>query len=92
VLFVSFVVAVFLWACCQRLEWRTTRTTGWRKLMRLGVSRRQGIRHGKSRKGYWDMATAITSGVDLTNARLAEQGLLSLKTLRFAIVPLRRTA
>jgi RNA-directed DNA polymerase len=63
---------------CFWKRWRYPRT---RELMRLGVSRRQAIRHGKSRKGYWHMAKTIASGVGLTNAWLTEQGLLSLKSL-----------
>ena len=63
-----------------------------RELMRLGVSRRQAIRHGKSRKGYWRMAKSIASGVGLTNAWLQAQGLLSLKSLWAELAPLRRTA
>jgi hypothetical protein len=49
--------------------------------MRLGVPRRQAIRHAKSRKSYWHMAKTIASGVGFTNAMLAKQGLLSLKHL-----------
>ena len=50
-------------------------------LVRLGVPRRQAIRHARSRKSYWHMAKTIASGVGLTNAWLAEQGLISIKTL-----------
>jgi hypothetical protein len=49
--------------------------------MRLGISRRQAIRHGKSRKGYWHMAKTIAGGVGMTNKWLQEQGLVSLKSL-----------
>lgn len=72
-------------------RWRYPRTRS-RELMRLGVPRRQAIRHGKSRKGYWHMAKTIASGVGLTNAWLQQQGLLSLKTLWNELAPLRRTA
>jgi RNA-directed DNA polymerase len=61
-------------------------------LIRLGVPRRQAIRHARSRKGYWHMAKTIASGVGMTNAWLAEQGLLSMKTLWAQLAPLRRTA
>jgi len=61
-------------------------------LIRLGVPRRQTIRHARSRNSYWHMAKTIASGVGLTNAWLAEQGLLSMKTLRAELAPLRRTA
>ena len=62
--------------------------------MRSGVSRRQAIRHGKSRKGqgYWHMAKTIASGVGLTDKWLQEQGLVSLKSLWASLAPLRRTA
>jgi len=61
-------------------------------LIRLGVPRRQAIRHARSRKGYWRMAKTIASNVGLTNKRLQEEGLLSLKTLWAQLAPLRRTA
>ena len=59
---------------------------------RLGVPRRQAIRHAKSRKSYWHMAKTIASGVGFTNALLAELGLLSLKHLWNELAPLRRTS
>jgi hypothetical protein len=46
--------------------------------MRIGVSRPQAIRHGKSRKGYWRMAKTIASGVGMTNKWQQEQGQVSL--------------
>jgi len=61
-------------------------------LIRLGVPRRQAIRHARSRKGYWHMAKTIASGVGMTNTWLAEQGLIGLKTLWAELAPLRRTA
>jgi RNA-directed DNA polymerase len=76
---------------CYWKRWRHARTRS-RELMRLGVPRRQAIRHGKSRKGYWHMARTIASGVGLTNAWLQSQGLLSLKSLWAELAPLRRTA
>jgi len=63
-----------------------------RNLMRLGVSRRQAIRHAKRRQGYWHMAKTIASGVGLTNAWLEAQGLLRLKSLWAELAPRRRTA
>jgi RNA-directed DNA polymerase len=65
---------------CFWKRWRHARTRS-RELMRLGVPRRQAIRHAKSRKSYWHMAKTIASGVGFTNAMLAKQGLLSLKHL-----------
>ena len=73
---------------CYWKRWRYPRTRS-RELMRLGVSRRQAIRHGKSRKGYWHMAKTIASGVGMTNAWLQEQGLVSLKSLWASLAPLR---
>ena len=55
--------------------------------MRSGVSRRQAIRHGKSRKGDWHMAKTIASGVGMTNKWLQEQGLVSLKSLWASLAP-----
>ncbi len=55
----------------------------------VGVSRRQAIRHGKSRKGYWHMAKTIASGVGMTNKWLQERGLVSLKSLWASLAPLR---
>jgi hypothetical protein len=42
----------------------------------MNVPRRQVIRRGKSSKGPWRMAKTIPSGVGMTNAWLAEQGVL----------------
>jgi len=61
-------------------------------LIRLGVPRRQAIRHARSRKGYWHMAKTIASGVGMTNTWLAGQGLIGLKTSWAELAPLRRTA
>jgi RNA-directed DNA polymerase len=76
---------------CYWKQWRRPRKRR-RELIRLGVPIRQAIRHARSRKGYWRMSKTIASGVGLTNAWLAEQGLLSMKTLWSKLAPLRRTA
>jgi RNA-directed DNA polymerase len=76
---------------CYWKQWRRPKTRR-RNLIRLGVPRRQAIRHARSRKGYWHMSKTIASGVGLTNAWLAVQGVLSLKTLWAELAPLRRTA
>jgi RNA-directed DNA polymerase len=73
---------------CYWKRWRFARTRR-RELLRLGVPRRQAIRHARSRKGSWHMAKIIASGVGLKNAWLQEQGLLSLKSLWAAMAPLR---
>jgi RNA-directed DNA polymerase len=76
---------------CFWKRWRHARTRR-RELIKLGVPRRQAIRHAKSRKGPWRMAKTIASGVGMTNAWLELQGLLSLKSLWAGLAPLRRTA
>ena len=73
---------------CYWKRWRYARTRR-RELIRLGVPRRQAIRHARSRKGPWHMAKSIATGVGLTNAWLQAQGLLSLKTLWAQLAPLR---
>jgi RNA-directed DNA polymerase len=74
--------------CCYWKRWRHVRTRI-RELIALGVSRRQAIRHGRSRKGPWHMAKTIAIGVGMTNAWLAVQGVLSLKTLWSELAHLR---
>lgn len=74
--------------CCYWKQWRRPKTRR-RKLIQLGVPRRQAIRHARSRKGPWHMAKTIASGVGMTNAWLKDQGLLSLKTLWAELAPLR---
>lgn len=74
--------------CCYWKRWRHVRTRI-RNLLAMNVPRRQAIRHGKSRKGPWHMAKSIASGVGMTNAWLAEQGVLSLKTLWAELAHLR---
>ena len=63
-----------------------------RNLLAMNVPRRQAIRHGKSRKGPWHMAKTIASGAGMTHAWLAEQGVLSLKSLWAELADLRGTA
>ena len=76
---------------CYWKQWRRPKRRR-QMLIRLGVPIRQAIRHARSRKGYWHMSKTIASGVGLTNAWLAEQGMLSIKTLWAELAPLRRTA
>jgi len=73
---------------CYWKQWRRPKRRR-AMLIRLGVPRRQAIRHARSRKSYWHMSKTIASGVGLTNAWLAEQGLLSMKTLWAELAPLR---
>ena len=74
--------------CCYWKQWRRPKTRR-RKLIQLGVPRRQAIRHAKSRRGPWHLSKTIASGVGMTNAWLKDQGLLSLKTLWAKLAPLR---
>jgi RNA-directed DNA polymerase len=74
--------------CCYWKQWRRPKTRR-RNLIRLGVPRRQAIRHARSRKGPWHMAKTIASGVGMTNKWLQDQGVLSLKTLWAELAPLR---
>ena len=76
---------------CYWKQWRRPKRRR-QMLIRLGVPIRQAIRHARSRKGYWHMSKTIASGVGLTNGWLAEQGLLSIKTLWATLAPIRRTA
>ena len=73
---------------CYWKQWRRPKRRR-EMLIRLGVPRRQAIRHARSRPSYWHMSKTIASGVGLTNAWLAEPGLLSLKTLWAELAPLR---
>jgi RNA-directed DNA polymerase len=73
---------------CYWKQWRGPKRRR-EMLIRLGVPRRQAIRHARSRKGPWHMAKTIASGVGLTNAWLGEQGLFSLKTLWASLAHLR---
>ncbi len=73
---------------CYWKQWRRPKRRR-ERLIRLGVPRRQAIRHARSRKGPWHMAKTIASGVGMTNAWLQEQGLLSLKTLWASLARLR---
>lgn len=76
---------------CYWKRWRLARTRR-RELIRMGVPRRQAIRHARSRKGHWHMSKTIASGVGMTNQWLADQGLIYLKPLWSELAPLRRTA
>ena len=73
---------------CYWKQWRQPKRRR-EMLIQLGVPRRQAIRHARSRQGYWHMVKTIASGVALTNAWLADQGPLSLKTLWTKLAPLR---
>jgi hypothetical protein len=61
-------------------------------LLAMNVPRRQSIRHCKRRKDPWHMANSIASCVGMTHAWLAEQRVLSLKSLWAELAHLRGTA
>ncbi len=73
---------------CYWKRWRHVRTRR-RELIRLGVPRRQAIRHAKSRKGPWHMGKSIATVVGMTNAWLALQGFISITSLWASLAPLR---
>ncbi len=73
------------------LETLAVRPHAVQNLLSLVVSRRQAYRHATRRKGPWHMATAITSGVGMTNGWLHDQGLVSLESLWVKRASLRRT-
>jgi len=58
-------------------------------LLAMNVPRRQSIRHCKRRKDPWHMANSIASCVGMTHAWLAEQRVLSLKSLWSELAHLR---
>jgi len=58
-------------------------------LRAMKIPRRQAIRYGKIRKSPWHRAKTIESGVGRTNAWLAEQGVLRLKSLWAELAHLR---
>jgi len=49
--------------------------------LELGTDKRHAIRTGISRKGYWRLSRTLATQTGMTNAWLAEQGLLSIKDL-----------
>ncbi len=52
-----------------------------RQLLKLGVDKRHAILTGLSRKGYWRLSRTLGTQSGITNAWLAEQGVISLKVL-----------
>ena len=54
---------------CYWKQWKRPRTRR-HELIRLGVPRRQAIRHARNRQGYWHMSKTIASGVG-TDQRMA---------------------
>ena len=52
-----------------------------RQLLKLGTGKRHAILTGLSRKGYWRLSRTLGTHTGMTNAWLAEQGIISLKAL-----------
>src|SRR5207247_7317738 len=50
-----------------------------RQLIELGTGRRPAILAGLSRKGYWRLSRTLSTHTGMTNAWLAQQGVLSLE-------------
>ncbi|MFM7221692.1 MAG: group II intron reverse transcriptase/maturase [Nodosilinea sp.] len=65
---------------CYWKQWGRPRTRI-QKLLELGTDKRHAIRTGISRKGYWRLSRTLATQTGMTNAWLAEQGLLSIKDL-----------
>ncbi|MCA9188820.1 MAG: hypothetical protein R3E01_03735 [Pirellulaceae bacterium] len=53
------------------------------------MTRRQAIRHARSRKAYWHMAKTIANGVSMPCVWHDAQGVISMKTQWAEIAPLR---
>jgi RNA-directed DNA polymerase len=47
----------------------------------MGVSKREAIRLGLSRKSYWRLSKTLGTNMGLSNAHFEEIGLISLRTL-----------
>jgi RNA-directed DNA polymerase len=66
--------------CCYWKQWRWCRTRV-RELLKLGTSKRTAIQAGLSRKSYWRLSRTLATQTGMTNAWLAEQGLVSIQAL-----------
>ena len=65
---------------CYWKQWRRPkRRIG--QLIKLGVSKREAIRLGLSRKSYWRLSKTLATNCGLSNAHFEEIGLISLRTL-----------
>ncbi|MGK5095135.1 group II intron maturase-specific domain-containing protein [Deltaproteobacteria bacterium TL4] len=65
---------------CYWKRWKRPRTRS-RELLKLGVSKRQAILVGLSRKGYWKLSKTLSTNRGLTNHYLEKQGLVSIRQL-----------
>lgn len=65
---------------CYWKQWRRPRRRIG-QLIKLGVSTRDAIRLGLSRKSYWRLSKTMGTNMGLSNAHFAAIGLISLRTL-----------
>jgi len=65
---------------CYWKQWRKPRRRIG-QLVKLGVSKREAIQLGLSRKGYWRLSMTLGTNMGLSNAHFEEIGLISLRTL-----------
>lgn len=65
---------------CYWKQWRKPRRRIG-QLIKLGVSKREAIQLGLSRKGYWRLSKTLGTNMGLSNAHFEEIGLISLRTL-----------
>jgi RNA-directed DNA polymerase len=65
---------------CYWKQWRRPRRRIG-QLIKLGVSKRDAIRLGLSRKSYWRLSKTLGTNMGLSNAHFEEIGLISLRTL-----------
>lgn len=65
---------------CYWKQWRKPRTRI-RNLIKIGTRKRDAILTGLSRKGYWHLARTLATQTGMTNAWLADQGLISIRDL-----------
>ena len=73
---------------CYWVQWKTKRTRI-AHLLALGAKRRRAILTGASSKGPWHMARMLSTQHGLSNAWLAQQGLVSIRDLWIQLAPLR---
>ena len=65
---------------CYWKQWRRPRRRI-QELIKMGVSKREAIRLGLSRKSYWRLSKTLGTNMGLSNAHFEEIGLISLRTL-----------
>jgi RNA-directed DNA polymerase len=65
---------------CYWKQWRRPRRRIG-QLIKFGVSKRDAIRLGLSRKSYWRLSKTLGTNMGLSNAHFEEIGLISLRTL-----------